>query len=58
MNRFKSMNADELGKLYRYLQQKAEYKKFRKIIDPKQITLDDAIKQAEKKQREINDGNV
>lgn len=38
------MDADALGKLYRFLQMKDENRK-------KQITLDDAIRRAEKQQK-------
>lgn len=45
------MDADELGKLYRFLQMKRENRKFKKSIPKNQITLDDAIRRAEKQQR-------
>nr|DAO76785.1 MAG TPA: hypothetical protein [Microviridae sp.] len=45
------MNADALGKLYRFLQMKDENRKFKKSISKNQITLDDAIRRAEKQKR-------
>lgn len=50
-NPYRRMNADALGKLYRFLQAKDQNKKFKKTIDPKQITLDDAIRAAEKRKK-------
>lgn len=50
-NKYKKMNADALGKLYRFLQMKDENRKFKKSISKNQITLDDAIRRAEKQQR-------
>lgn len=47
-NPYKQMNPEALGKLYRYLQQRDENRKFRKTIDPKQITLEQAIRRAER----------
>lgn len=36
--------ADRMGMLYRFLQQRDENRRFRATIDPKQITLEDCIK--------------
>lgn len=40
----KLSEAERMGILYRYLQQRDENRRFRATIDPKQITLEDCIK--------------
>lgn len=45
------MNAEELGKLYRFLREKDELKKFRKTIPKNQLTIDDAIRENKRKKK-------
>ena len=47
--------ADKIAKLYHLLQQRDELKKQRKLVDSRQILLDDAIKRAERRLK--NDDN-
>lgn len=44
----KISEADRMGMLYRFLQQRDENRRFRATIDPKQITLEDCIKKVKK----------
>ena len=46
-------NAELWGAIYKKLKEIDELKKFRKMIDPKQILLDDAIK---RKLKELKNG--
>ena len=50
MNPYKHMNESQLEKLYNKLRQIDEYKKQKKMVDSRQVLLDDAIKAAERKQ--------
>ena len=43
--------AEKWGAIYRKLQEIDENKRFRKTIDPRQITLEQAIARAERKQK-------
>ena len=49
MNPYKKMNNEQLMKLYNKLRQIDEYKKQKKMVDSRQVLLDDAIKAAERK---------
>lgn len=49
MNPYKKMNNEQLTKLYNKLRQIDEYKKQKKMVDSRQVLLDDAIKVAERK---------
>lgn len=53
MNPYKTMTPEQLGELYKKLRQIDENRKFRKTIDPRQVTLEQAIARAERKQMEI-----
>lgn len=57
MNHYKTMTAEQLGNLYKKLKQIDENRKFRKTIDKRQITLEQAIATAER-QTGINSGNI
>lgn len=49
MNPYRQMNNEQLNKLYNKLRQIGEYRKQRKMVDSRQVLLDDAIKAAERK---------
>lgn len=49
MNQYKKMSECQLQKLYKKLKEIDENRKFRKTIDPRQITLEHCIRIAEKK---------
>lgn len=48
--------AEKWGAIYRKLQEIDENKKFRKTIDPRQITLEQAIARAERKTKTNKNG--
>ena len=45
--------ADKIGRLYQILRQRDEDRKFRKTIDPRQVTLEQAIAKAERKLKNV-----
>lgn len=49
MNPYKQMTASQLEQLYKKLKEIDENRKFRKTIDPRQITLEQCIRIAEKR---------
>lgn len=49
--------ADKWAAIYHKLREIDENRKFRKTIDPRQITLEQAIKRAERKQKCITSKN-
>lgn len=51
MNPYKTMTPEQLGELYKKLRQIDENRKFRKTIDKRQVTLEQAIARAERKQK-------
>lgn len=51
MNPYKTMTPEQLGKLYNKLRQIDENRKFRKTIDKRQVTLEQCIARAERKQK-------
>lgn len=53
MNSYKTMTPEQLGKLYNKLRQIDENRKFRKTIDPRQITLEQAIARAERRLKNV-----
>lgn len=47
MNPYRQMNNEQLNKLYNKLRQIGEYKKQRKMVDSRQILLDESIRRIE-----------
>jgi len=53
MNPYKQMNNEQLNKLYNKLRQIGEYRKQRKLVDSRQVLLDDCIKRAERRLKNV-----
>lgn len=47
------MNNEQLMKLYNKLRQIGEYKKQRKMIDSRQVLLDESIREAERRLKNV-----